>query len=192
MINKSKLIVIGKIILIFVLAFIATNLVFTFSVVIGFILQGISFFMILGFFLFVLFINRKYFKSYFLANLFLILVTFSIFSFTIWESTPTTGKLGFYTRCYYPPEPPQKYWYGLCRISYVYPFDRNGMAYIDDKRTLMIPNGYMTMSPITGEGWYIIVPNNFFVWNIINALVYGFYGVVIFGLIHKMFEPKKK
>jgi len=127
-----------------------------------------------------------------MAKLLLAIIIFSIYSFTIWQSIPTTGKLGFYSQCIYPPENPQKYMYGLCRPSYVFPFERTGGVYIDEKRTLMIPDGYRTLQPITGEGWYQMVPNNFFTWNIINALVYGFYGLIVFGLIHKMFESKVK
>ncbi len=189
-INKTNLITFGKNILIFILGLVAINLFFLFSVVIGFILQKISFFMILGFFLFVIFFNRRYLKDYFVANLLFVIITFSIYSFVILNNIPTTGKLGFYSQCVYPPENPQKYMYGLCRRSHVFPFDRTGGAYIDDKQTLMIPDGYVTTRPITGEGWYGIVPKNFYTWNIINALIYGFYGVFIAGLIHKILNRK--
>ena len=70
-----------------------------------------------------------------------------------------------------PHEYSSQHWYFLNRVSYIYPFDPTGLAYISKKDGLILPDGYRTTKPILDDGWYSIITNRFYIWAIIQGIL---------------------
>lgn len=111
--------------------------------------------------------NKPIFASFLIVMFFFI----TLISF----NNSFKGKIGFVFTTNNPHEYSDQHWYFLNRVSDIYPFDSTGLAYINKKKGLTLPDGYTTTQPIQNDGWYSIITNRFYVWAIIQSILGGLF-----------------